>query len=209
MTKKEQKKLATIPSSAEVSSFTAEQSREDEGLVEQLDALAIRKATDLDFAAGLLREIAARHDALDGKRRSWVDPLNRVVKDINATFKPLLDALKRAEATVKEKIGKFHVEAERERSKMLAEAGRASESNPAKAERLIERAELLDVPKVDGVGVKMVWTGEVVDASLIPREFLSPDVKKLLAVTEAGGSDPKIPGWRAWETAQVRTRRSS
>jgi hypothetical protein len=210
MTKKEKAKLAQVPSSAEIASMVSAEKTEVDELKNYLDAVKIEKQADLDFAAEALRSIAEKHDALDTKRKSWVNPLNRVVKDINATFKPVLDVLKRAESGLKQKIGEYHVKAERERLRLLEEASKAASKNAQKrAESLIEKAELLDVEQVDGLGVKMVWTGEVVDAAKIPREYLVPDLKKLLAVTEAGASDPKIPGWRAWQTANVRTRRVS
>jgi hypothetical protein len=210
MTKKEKAKLAQVPSSAEIASMVSAEKTEVDELKNYLDAVHIEKQADLDFAAEALRSIAEKHDALDTKRKSWVNPLNRVVKDINATFRPVLDALKRAESGLKQKIGEYHVKTEHERLALLEKASKAASKNaPKKAEALIEKAELLDVEQVDGLGVKMVWTGEVIDATKIPREYLMPDGKKLLAVTEAGASDPKIPGWRAWQTANVRTRRSS
>lgn len=210
MTKKEKAKLAKIPSSAEVASMVTAEKTEVDELKNYLDAVKIEGQADLDFAAEALRSVAEKHDAIDEKRKSWVNPLNRVTRDINATFKPVLDVLKRAESGLKRKIGEYHVKAERERLALLEQASKAASKNsPKKAEALIEKADLLDVEQIDGLGVSMAWSGEVVDATKIPREYLVPDVKKLLAVTTAGGSDPKIPGWRAFQTANVRTRRSS
>lgn len=209
MTKKEQAKLARVPSASEVASLVSDEVKEAKELEEFLGGFSIDSQSELDFAAEALQKVAEKHDVLDAKRKSWVNPLNRVVKDINSTFKPVLDLLKKAETGLKGKIGDYHVKAERERIRLLEKAGSASKRNPAKADRLIEEAELLDVDKVEGLGIKMVWTGAVVDPKAIPREYLMPDVKKLLAVTQASATDPEIPGWRAWQVSQIRTRRSS
>lgn len=211
MPKKSDKTQARIPSNAELTALVLVEKNEATELEAYLGSIEISHSEDLAFAADALKSIAEKHDTIDAKRKTWVDPLNRVVKDINATFKPVLDSLKKLETGLKVKIGQYHATAERERVRLLEEAGRAASSSTDfnTAESLIARAELLDVPKVDGLGVRMIWTGEVVDAKAIPREYLTPDIKKLLAVTEAGGADPQISGWRAFPIPRVSTKRSS
>jgi len=50
------------------------------------------------------------------------------------------------------------------------------------------------VPKVAGVSVTTPYTYEIVDESLIPREFLQPDRKKIAAVVKAMREHTKIAG---------------
>jgi hypothetical protein len=196
-----------VPKTADVMAFVTE---EKSGIDQSLDLIRrmeLRKHADLEFASNALQEVAKRHDALDGKRKSWVDPLNAVVKDINATLKPLIDALKEAEGILKDKIGRYAVTLEQARTKLLADAGDMAKANPSQAESMIAQAAALEPPKVKGVTVSTEWAGEVVDEKLIPREYLVPNVEMLNAMTKAKGSDPGIPGWKAYPKANVRTAR--
>ena len=55
----------------------------------------------------------------------------------------------------------------------------------------------VELPKIDGISVSETWAGEVVDASLIPREYLTPDLDKLKGVTKSLKEATAIPGWKA------------
>lgn len=87
-------------------------------------------------------------------------------------------------------------------------AALAREGSHEEASAAIEAASA-DVVDLAGVSVREEWTGEVVDAALIPREYLCPDVAKLEAITRATAGDPKIPGWRAFSRPAVRTSRKA
>lgn len=50
------------------------------------------------------------------------------------------------------------------------------------------------VPKVAGVAVTTPWTWEVIDESLVPREYLMLDRKKISAVVKAMKADTRIAG---------------
>ena len=52
------------------------------------------------------------------------------------------------------------------------------------------------VTPVAGMSVRKSWTYEIVDAGLVPREYLMVDEKKLAAVVKAMGEATNIPGVR-------------
>jgi hypothetical protein len=54
-------------------------------------------------------------------------------------------------------------------------------------------------PKVDGVSFRTDWDFEIVDANLIPREYLIPDEKKIRGVVKAMRGAARIPGVRPFE----------
>lgn len=58
------------------------------------------------------------------------------------------------------------------------------------------KMEAFDGPKVEGIIKAELWYGELVDERLIPREYLTPDLKKLAAVTKALRGETLIPGWK-------------
>lgn len=86
--------------------------REAEKLSEAVYAVKIRSDADLNVATEKLSEIKKMSREIDKRRKSFVDPLNGVVKDINAQFKNPLDRLKDAEALIKEAMVKYQAKVE-------------------------------------------------------------------------------------------------
>lgn len=208
MSKKTTTALAMRPPQDEVDEFAAKVKSDAERSLAFVKSIEIKTRAEFEFAGNALKEIAHSHDVIDAKRRSWVDGLAAVVADINATFKPATTALKEAESVLKERIGAFVLAAEAKRGALLQEASVAvAGGRSADAERVLAEADQLAVAPVEGVGVSVKWEGEVIDASAIPREYLTPDVDKLNKITAATEGDPQIPGWRAKRTAAVRTSR--
>ena len=150
-------------------------------------------------ALKLCADIKDRHTTIETKRKSWVDPLNGVVKDINKTLGVPLKFYADAESFLKKKMIELNAHRTAEISRLRAESHEASKAgDTAKAEALIEQAEELEVPKLEGLGIGETWTGKVTDANEIPREYMVPNLKKLKDVTKAKKADPKIPGWKAY-----------
>lgn len=155
-------------------------------------------------AVRMIAEIKSQWTAVDAKRKSYTAKLAEVVDQFNAEFKPPLEALKEAEKTLKEKLAGFAKARAEQRAALLLEAAEASEAGDrAKAEALIAEAAGCEVPAVKGCSIRDVWTGEVVDAEAIPREYLIPDEKTLKALSKARKCDPGIPGWRAYPSPTV------
>jgi hypothetical protein len=198
---------AQVPKRAEIDSFIEPIQRDAEASVVFIEALVVKTDAEREFASNALSEVASRHDAYDKKRKAWVQPLKAVASDIDATFRPALQALKHCEQMLKEKIGMYDVAQAQARAALLVQAAAAGASgNREAAEAAYVVADQFSAASA-GAGSKIEWTGEVVDATQIPREYLCPDVKKLEALTKARGEDPCIPGWRAYQVAAVRTSR--
>ena len=192
----------------EVDEFTDGAAKDAAKVLDFAKKLTIGKAADREFASNAASEIAAKHDAWDGKRLSWVKPLKAVAADIDASFRPATKALKEALDVIKAKIGAFDVEQAQERARLLkASVQAAAAGDQTAAAKAYEKAEAHVLVDAGPSTSKIVWTGEVVDAAAIPREYLMPDVAKLEALTKALDRDPQIPGWRARQTAEVRTSR--
>lgn len=63
-----------------------------------------------------------------------------------------------------------------------------------------------DAPKIEGISIGETWDGDVVDAALIPREYLVPDVKKLKDLTKVLKEATVIPGWKAKSVRTISVR---
>ena len=55
-----------------------------------------------------------------------------------------------------------------------------------------------ETPKMKEMQARETWQFEVVDEKLVPREFMSPDPKKIGAVVRSQKKLANIPGVRIW-----------
>lgn len=174
-----------------------------------VDTVTIDSAESFEAAVLMTAEIKAQRAKIDGARQSFVKPLNDVVKAINDFFRPAITAYDRAEALLKQRALAYQAEADRQREALLREAEeRMQDGDVSAAETTIAVAATAVVPKVAGASTRIDWTGEVVDADAIPREYMIPDVAKLEAVTKALKKDPNIPGWRAFKKTGMAVRKA-
>lgn len=98
----------------------------------------------------------------------------------------------------------LEAEAEKARAKEAAKLQKAGKTKEAKAllkeEIIVDTVEIPStVPKVEGLTVQIRWGFEIIDATLIPREYLVPDETKIRKVVFALRGDTNIPGIKPFE----------
>lgn len=76
-------------------------------------------------------------------------------------------------------------------------ADKFAEAEALGKDKLKRFLEVADPPKIEGIVVGETWDGEVIDAAQIPREYLTPDIKKLKDITKVLKEATVIPGWKA------------
>lgn len=170
---------------------------------ELIDRTLVRNDGEARVAVSWIAEIKEKWEAVDAKRKSFVDPLRKVVDDINGFFKPALEALKDAENGLKDRV-RDHVELCASHRDALLARVQVTE-DPADRQKLVTQAGSFVPAKVDGLSIWETWEGEVADAGLLlgwaisegRRDLLTVDVAALKALTKAAARDPGIPGWRA------------
>lgn len=97
-----------------------------------------------------------------------------------------------------------------EAAKLAAQASRID----AKAEEKVEHFEMRAAqvvapvaqqaaPKVGGISIPMVWVHEIVDAALIPREYLDVNETRIRKVVQAMQGNTNIPGVRVRQIKRV------
>jgi len=189
-----------------------------EGEIAPLTARAIEMAKVMDSvseanAVDFLVQIKKMSKSVDDQRSFLVKPLNDHVKDINGKFKPFLAALSDAETIVKKGMSDYRQSEEfkalEEKRQTLEQEGHlAVQEGDVKALEEIGKAHQeasLAAPKsVQSEGGKahfrMVKRFEIENASIVPREFLAPDEKKIKSAIEAGAI---IEGVKVWEEKLV------
>lgn len=198
--KKTKTKAATeLPNMIELAKTAETQAKDAEKSLDFIRGLPCVTNDEYQTALRVCADVKIRHSGIDGTRKRWVDGLNAIAKDINKTLGVPLNFYAEAEAVLKKKMIELNQSRAAEIARLRDEAQEAAKAgDTTKAEELIEQADELEVPKLEGLAIGEAWTGEVTDAEKIPREYLTPDVKALKALTKAKKTDPKIPGWKAY-----------
>ena len=129
------------------------------------------------------------------------------IKNANTTWKGLLaqkdkyaGPIKKAEANIKQKMGRF-----------LAEQQRKVQEAQAKIDKEAEKTGMptvkLEVEKVKGQVARDAWYANVVEKSKIPLEYLEPNMQMLNGIARATKAPSKIPGVEFKKEISVTTRR--
>jgi len=169
----------------------SEQDEADQS-IELLEALKIETAEDQDFAASILLDVKAKHSELETRRKSVVQPLNGVVREINSWFKPVRDRLERAERLLKTKIAAYIQEQEADRRRAL-EAAAVAETAAEASTALAASAE--PIATAAGTSSRKVWRFRVTDESAVPRQWLTVNVDAIAGYVKATKGKPQpIPG---------------
>lgn len=92
-----------------------------------------------------------------------------------------------------------------EAAKLMAKAAATEERAAVKAEEAAQQASMVVAPiiqrepqKIAGISNRETWRFEVLDASLVPREFLTVDEHKIRKYVAAMKGDAKIAGVRIY-----------
>lgn len=167
-------------------------------------AAIITNDVEYDQAAHLLLNIKERAKVVDAKRKEFTQPLYDLQRKINAFFKKPLDDYKQAELALKAAMAGYHNKKEEERRKALQAAKEAADKQEkATFVQAMEKAADNITPEAKGTHTREVVRFEVVDPALVPREFCSPDEKKIKAAIDNTGEHAKIAGVRIWKETVV------
>ncbi len=196
-------------------------------------AIVVRNQDDLDAANRFLIEIKARQDYFAGLYDPQIKKASDLHKSLLADKRQFTDLLDKAASVIKPKIANYLYEEDQKRlaaarARQLAEeqAAREAEKAADKAHELIENgkegkvaavvekaAEKIEAIKaaapvipsipVADFSMRTTWDFEIVDAMLIPREYLVPDEVLIRKITRAHKGQKTIPGVRMFESRSV------
>jgi hypothetical protein len=202
----------------------------DQALVLADETRGFQVTTRLEFtiAAEKLRTVKGFLRDLEAQRTKVTGPMNEALRQVNEWFRGPRDNLERAERTLKNALASFEAaetakiraqeraaaEAARRDQEELARRAASAEAKgqAAKAEELKARAAAV-VPatpalapvKAKAMAFTDVWDIQVVDAALVPREYLMVDEAKIKAVVKATKGTVPIPGVQITHRRDVRS----
>ena len=169
----------TVTKLKPVEEFTGLKTLEAQELVDLIDNTELHDEKNYIWASKALYQVAQQHDQIDNKRKEWTENLRKVVDDINATFKPVTTLLKKAEKSLKDKLGAYAIAFETPK---------------------LETASVTVEWDGEVVDESLIPT----EFWIVTRTV---NVEGLRALTVANLGQVKIPGWAPKKVATVRTNR--
>lgn len=167
--------------------------------------------------------------------RPHIQSANKLWKDLLADEKKYLEPIEAAEEIVENKIKEFirveeqkrleaqrkadelaRKEAEKEKARLLKQAEKLeNKGNIEEAEAKMQEAATVTpfAPTVESKAVKQkgittgkVWKFEIVDESLLPREYLIPDEIQIRKQVTVWKEKASIPGVKIWSEDSIRVK---
>jgi polyhydroxyalkanoate synthesis regulator phasin len=168
---------------------------------------SIENDEDNGFAAEMLRDVKARHKALEEKRKTITQPLAQAKKAVDDLFRQPRELLEQAEACLKAKIAGYLEACQQANAAALA-AVVCAETPEQASEALATIQPTAEAPA--GVSVRYKWRAIVFSPEIVPDAFLSPDEAKIQAFTDQAvkthGKPTPISGVRFEQEAIVSSR---
>lgn len=191
---------------------------ESKSLVDVCLAYEVIDQKTYEFAGEHLRNLKSMQKQIKGELNPSIEKANAAHKELTGLRKRHLEPVQNAESSLKSKMAAWHAEQERirreeERRLREEERKREEEKRLAEAEALEKQGkeeEAIAVieqpvvtapvvvksttPKVEGVSMRETWRFVVKKESLIPRQFLMVDEKKLGAHARSMKGAANVPG---------------
>lgn len=175
--------------------------------------LAIELIIDSDAkmleATDLLKKIKIVGKMITEKKELITKPMNQALKEAREMFRPIEDTCSDSEALVKRKMIAYQNEQEKIRREELAKIEKKVDKGTMKMETAIKKIETVQEVQnsVKGeygaMSTRILKRVRIVDETLLPREYLIADMKKIEAVAKAG---VEIPGVEVYEEKSIAIR---
>jgi hypothetical protein len=201
------KRVAPVVEIDPIVANNAEQQVLAEELYKEVQALGGADDQDaLDFINEILRDVKKSAKDLEAEEKSKTRPLLDALNKIRDLYRPAKKAWANLELLLKRKITNVRLAEEqrnREAQKLMADAHAAGDTVAVQ-----EAADKVITTKgLEGTTVIPKWNFEIEDETLLPREFLMPNltlIKEHCAHSTDREPTP-IPGVRFYPDATVRT----
>lgn len=151
-------------------------------LENKASTVTIESKEDYAQAVDLVAKLKAFNSELTQKKESITKPLNQALNNARDLFRPIEAQFNEAEGILKGKLLAYHKEAaEKTRAEEAKIAKRLEDGNikletAEKKMDAVERVEETTRGKVGEVQIRTIKKVRIVDAALLPREYLVPDM---------------------------------
>ncbi len=161
-------------------------------------------------AGAMLKQCVAMRKQYDAKRKAITTPMNAAKREVDAQYKPILQAFDAAAEVLKSKLSTYQARAFADRQATMRKM-QAAHTQGQTATVFALSASVGPLPSVQGVSTAKRWKWRCIDPTAVPRAYLQingPALTEALRQGVKDGSLQHIPGieWYQEETTAVRTK---
>lgn len=184
----------------------AEENDELHGQLSHITKFDIVDQKSLDIALLGVKEAKAQWKNYEDERKKVTVPMNQALRAVNDMFRPVQTTLKEMEKAWKNKVNTYRDELERQSEQARRDAARAAKEGDMEA--VHSAAMTASEVEADFGKTYFVerWTYEIENDNLIPREFLMPDERAIVAHVKAHKDKAKIKGVKVFSVKEARSR---
>jgi malate synthase len=176
--------------------------------IEMANAHMVLDQEQADKANDILKTITNGLKQIEDKRKSFTAPLNQSLKEINATFKQIVEPIENAKSALTKRLMQWRSQ-EQERIRQEQEKARKEEerrlkiqeAHAAKGHNCKETITPVLAPMPfsvnDTTKTQLRWTYEVVDVSQVPLQYMIIDGPEITKAVREGVRD--IPGVKIFQ----------
>lgn len=173
-------------------------------VISQAESLVIDNARTMEQAVEYLSQANKFLDAVVEDKEKLTKPINQVLKDIRAKYKPLETGLEGVISMLRSKMTRYQTDAEAKRIEdEEAIANRVGNGKgKIKVETAVRKIDELDTveSKVEGasgsVSFRKVRKFEVINVAMLPSDYIMADE---VAIREAMKAGKELPGVRYYD----------
>lgn len=154
---------------------------------EAANLLEVSSPDTAELAGGVLHDIKDATNRLTEIKTNITRPAMESLAQIKALFAPLEAALKEADRVVRAKVLAYTIAEQERKEAAKAKIAARVEKGTMREDTAVAKLEAVgDVAKTEGVRVQTRRQLEIVDETMIPREYLTPDREKITKALFAG-----------------------
>lgn len=156
--------------------------------------VVIRDAKEMEIATETLSQLNKYADSVKAEKKKLTEPANATLKAIKALFAPLEDAVLPKIEAIRGAMSAYQTEqtrlAREEEAKIASRVGEGK--GKLKVETAVKKMEDIDKPAEKiatasgGLRFREDKKLKIMDETMIPREYLIPDEKKILDALKGG-----------------------
>lgn len=169
--------------------------------------VTIKDAKDMEKASELRTQLKSYAKQVKERKETITKPANALLKAVRALFAPLEDRVDDTLSAIDAAMIAYQTEEKKraaaEEAKLLDRVGKGK----LKLDTAVRKADEIERPaavvKGDAGGTQFITTPvfEVEDVSLLPKDYILPDMVKIRAAMKAGN---QLPGVRYWTEERPR-----
>lgn len=167
------------------------------------DVAQIDSDEEAQAIGAVLVDVKTQLKLLKAEEEAITRPQREALDAVRGLFKAVSEKFIRAESTIKRLVSEYDQRRKEDERKALAAA---LDSPSEEGQRSLVNLASQAAPVLQGISVRDGFDFSVTDESLIPREYLTPDLKKIGGVVRASKGSIAIPGVAIIKKAVVSAR---